>query len=1112
MAESTRNMLKLIVSVRDSIDILSELEDAINTGETDSPEVLELYGIRLINITSEKNSNDLREYLTHDVGEVLTRRIIREEYTSYYDSELRRIVNIIHGKAKGDFTLARMIIANLQQPSKDSLDKRIKQLPTAIGDIYMSSLESLTPDEQELIVTTLKWVVWTVSGVTILEITDHYREFYRTTVGNGVDEENETHAKEAEKPHAEGSNQDLEGVVSKPIYTNPYDDPEIKDVIYHVENAGRDFFKFNRNTGLVSVDISVREWVQEDNPGSKSAIKDSRGFSKYRDFKGNTVYRFTLTPSFVRYGDSLSELFNEKEAQISIAINILRALNHEHFQTKYMSWKPEWVPSQPKQQRRYEIDHWQDHIRILQKWWTDGSLEDSWWSELLTQLSIFTKPENWSLWNLQREFLSPQKDGESAEIAWKDEYFNRVFEEPIHLACIFGIPLMVDLLVRDVEMSRDANAKPLRSGSPQSDRMKMLKTARAEALIQKYSINKKLLRDLDTFLPGMDRDQLTGMLDSKVKKEMHQSKLKFGLRAKYHVLNVVELQKELEKQPVNAWIESLQPLCDNVTPNGQMPLRLAAGSPQTVKQLIKYGADINQKHEYPNFDGEIGGMITCTPLLSIIQGVLEIVRRNADDNSILPLLQSAKTLISEGADLSIRDYSQATILHLAAGARNLKFFKKLCVSGDWDVHARDIHDMTPLHYLFLDPPPRDTEKVQEVLSICRLIVKMKRSDKDEDLVNAEDDSSMNALAYAVMACFKQGVELLIELGTDIYDRDRNGANCFHHLADSNGECGDRSGREITKVFSDPVIDLEIADILLKAKLNIAQEDDFGRTPLFYAIVNRNWHLVSYFLAEYAKLGPKLQDENGDSKENPLLYRSKQGSTIFHAIATVELDENEREGFSELFYEITTILAEYTDIREFLSARVCLNSRDTAIHSAVAQFKSTPRRTQNFELIKSIVAICPEALQFRDLNLNSVFDIAGEQIGVDFGSSVQTEQETQLSIDIFNYLFPKVTDSELSFSLFTKNLLKATNELKPRFDIHKVIWRYDVPFKDRYGWGLYDYLAINGTLEYLAPYIMQNAPSPLEDFPRPSKIMFQPGTKAPEQTLSEDGLTCSVDGN
>ncbi|KAK6519525.1 hypothetical protein TWF281_003352 [Arthrobotrys megalospora] len=267
--------LRLIISSRDSVDIVSELTKP--DAKSFPPE------IKVVEITPEKNKRDMEDYLNHEIGIVLKRRVNRSLLPEFFALELLKIVSVLHEKAKGDFTLARMIIGSLNQPSKDPLEKKISRLPAAIGDVYMASLEALSPDEQELIVSALKWVVWSVAAVTVIEVSDHYRDLY-----SAYDEDITT-----QDTAADSSLSQLTDLIRE----NPYEDPEIKDVLYHLENAGRDFFRIDRNTGNVNVDISVREWIQDfdSNSDSAAAISQSRGFNRYRDENGNTVFKFTLT-------------------------------------------------------------------------------------------------------------------------------------------------------------------------------------------------------------------------------------------------------------------------------------------------------------------------------------------------------------------------------------------------------------------------------------------------------------------------------------------------------------------------------------------------------------------------------------------------------------------------------------------------------------------------------------------------------------------------------------------------------------------------------------------------------------------------------------------------
>ncbi|KAK6330490.1 hypothetical protein TWF696_003381 [Orbilia brochopaga] len=1052
--------LRVIVSCRDNIDIISEFSG--DDGRDNQAEMSYPQNVNAIEITSEKNASDLREFITHDVGELLTRRIDRKRFASFFQQELARIVEIIHRKAKGDFTLARMIIANLQQPSKETLDKRIQQLPSAIGDIYMASLESLTPDEQELVVSALKWVVWGVTGINVIEISDHYRELYRTNSVSIPSRENGTGEPgeqwQTEFSHSDEIHQDSSTAEAKLAYSDPYDDPEIKDIMYHIENAGRDFFKFDRNTGLVSVDISIREWIQEDSPGSKSAIKDSRGFNKYRDLKGNTVFKFTLTPSFVRYGDSLSELFNEREAQMSITVDILRALNNELFKSRYMTWEPEWIPGKPKQQRRYEIDHWQDHIRIMQKWWNENSLDDSWWSELLTQLSIFTRPENWYLWNLQREVVFSYRD---LEVAWKDEYMMRLFEEPIHTACTFGLPLMIDMLVRDSEKTSSTRAEP----GYDVHKLKSLRTRRAEAFVQK-AIARNQFTDVKRFLAGMDRQEVRDLLDK------HILEAKY-LEEKEYLQYLQLIASGLDSiSPEDAMCEEEAPIYDKADMEGRTPLYLAASNPDTLERLLRHGANINKGSLRPANGIPIPGteFVMQTTLLAILCDLsYEMGRRTPDDNTAQLLLKSAEKLVARAAatDLQIQNPKGATLLHLAAKIRNLQFFKLLCVSGDWDVHAKDQSGQNPMHYLFTNSRPKDPNRIHEVMNICQIMMKMRHSDGD-DLVNAEDLFSMNPLAYAVGGGFKEAVELLIKLGADVHDENSIGGNCFHHLA-SYGSPEDNTEA-----------DLAVADILLQAGVNCAKRDIRGATPLVEALSKSKWHIARYLLKIYDEMGKKSTGE----EDNPLLARDSDGQTILHYTAS-QMIGTDTETYANIMQDVVTILSSYTNIQEFVHLADCRG--DTALHLAVD--------SSNFWATKFITTISPEhGLGTRNQSLFNAMDFAAEELARGEWDKRLGLSDDELGIDIttkiFYHLFSLATPSNFSFSFFETKLVRVNNgaALK-QLGLEKLVNMCEsrVASGDMHGWSLFDMLYAINMIAPFEPYLTQKELSPVGSFAYPSRI-------------------------
>ncbi|EPS42850.1 hypothetical protein H072_3124 [Dactylellina haptotyla CBS 200.50] len=528
---SDQTNIRLILSFRNTINIDPELsltlpiDPAKDTQNRDAEAANLEPWISHVHITAEKNSLDLRAYLTHDISRLLDRRINSKLYSDYYEQELNRLVDIMHKKANGDFALARLILANLKKPSKLSLDDKIKQLPAAIGEIYMSALESLKAEEQELVVTGLKWIVWGVSNFTVVELSDHYREVYR----NDEDKSWNARPSQGSQLNIEST---TESLIDRPQMSDEMDEPEIREIIHHLETIGQDFFRLEKHTGLVNVDISIREWIQDDSKtGSKSEARKTKGFDRYRNEMGATVFKFTLTPSFVQYGDTLSELFDEREAQMSISVEILRTLNNQAFQDRYMPWNPKWlqgirVPI-PNTRLRYEIAHWQDHLKILDKWWNEDCINDPWWSELLLQISIFVKRENWYRWALQPVEIQIRDPYHSPTVEPREMVITKLISDsPIHIASTFGLNIMLDYLLRQV-----SNEAPEFSKHGWRENLEFLET--------KVGGGKKL--------------------------EEYRQRLQ-------------DMDYEPANRP-NSW--------------GLTPLVLAAPHPKTVEVLIKHGADAN---------------------------------------------------------------------------------------------------------------------------------------------------------------------------------------------------------------------------------------------------------------------------------------------------------------------------------------------------------------------------------------------------------------------------------------------------------------------------------------------------------------------------------------
>ncbi|KAK6360101.1 hypothetical protein TWF730_006255 [Orbilia blumenaviensis] len=917
--------IRVIFSARDTINILEELP-----GQPDE--------LKIIDITPEKNSTDLEEYLRHEAGAALNRRINRERFPKYFDKELMRIADLY----------GRLILASLQQPSKEPLETRIQRLPATIGDIYRASLESLTPDEQEFMVVFLKWVVWSVAGITIIEVSDHYREIYKRGLQDSSPRVLRLDGGEysEEAPKSLGYDEEIMDLIAN----DPYEDPDVKDMIYHIENAGRDFLKFDRTTGLVSVDISIREWVQEDLV-SKSKILESRGFERSRDQRGNTVFKFTLTPSFVQYGDSLNELFVKRDAQMSLAVDILRALNSPSFQNKYMPY-PEgpWYEDEYNAESlglppklRYEIRHWNDHIKTLQTWWNYESIYDSRWFELLTRLSIFIRPENFQKWRVQVLNIPEYalKYAAPAHI-WEEKqrsHLQHLFQKPIHVACSYGLHLMVDYIIRvekgevpisiiptppDTIRSEAALKKRvgdfltedhwLKPGTPNIRPAALFQSLSCEELTSVLDgASTKITEDSNGALRVAFTEWVCSNLPTDVIAAwvgLFKSRSSDPRVYRFWFCQEVEktrwnelLPSYLEKaddfckkyeddEPMlmanfkellgNYFLKNRTSLLDVPDPYGRLPLYLAAAHPQTVQKLIEYGANpenMGMGLSRPDTKRR-KGYRDCLelPLVSILY---DLIRwgRNFKDETIQSMLQSAALLIPRTKNLEeLRLQDGATLLHLAACIGDLDFFKLLCLSGRWNIYITDNNGNTPIHYLFRGKRrPNDSKKINAVLEISTTMLNMRRSG-DDDLINIRNKLNASALGLAVQGYWVEAVRLLLDFGADPHDDDLYGYNCLHLLA---------QGRFRDWIdASDQKIELEIATVLVGAGVDCAKQARNKITPLFDAVVAQKIHLVEFFVGEYLALG-KISQGSPDVSQNEIeLFMDERSSNILHEAAEI----------------------------------------------------------------------------------------------------------------------------------------------------------------------------------------------------------------------------------
>ncbi|KAF3275709.1 hypothetical protein TWF970_006613 [Orbilia oligospora] len=283
----------------------------------------------IVTLSNKENTEELQRFLELKLRDLVSRRVrnstnvpniaepgagnftssgtVNEVMDNMVASLAKDINKIVHG----DFSYANMLIANLQEPSKRTLKARIKELEgRGLEDMYKRNLDVLSPGKRSLILFALKWVVWSVSDITAIEIAEHYKEVYHET----------------EEP---------DGNFIQPDY-DPSDDPEIREIISHLRTAGHDFFSFSGDNDPVTAHASVGEWIQKGSSRPVNLVgSEACGFL--------IIHEFILTnsaESIPKDHNELSELMSEEASHLSIASDILRALTSKSFHARHMPWNP----------------------------------------------------------------------------------------------------------------------------------------------------------------------------------------------------------------------------------------------------------------------------------------------------------------------------------------------------------------------------------------------------------------------------------------------------------------------------------------------------------------------------------------------------------------------------------------------------------------------------------------------------------------------------------------------------------------------------------------------------------------------------------------------------
>ncbi|KAF3911172.1 hypothetical protein AA313_de0209053 [Arthrobotrys entomopaga] len=300
----------------------------------------------IMTVTKASNEHDMKVYLEDSLTELLNqggpditdiRHLTNDIATKTNERQARdikKMVDSIQKKADGMFTYSAMTIASLKQPSPLSIKQRIKRLPDQMDNLYARHLESLTTAQRKLVLIALNRIVWTPEGVNVIEIIEQFKQEYAQGKDSpAADDTDESDTDENEEtPATNTTGNKIEDPVEIAM-----DRPEIIYTIYHLETAGREFFKFS--LGKRKIDVihkSVRDWVEKEAKKAGEEASSLIPLSEVVEWGDFGELKFTLPRQFIE-GNSASRTFkSEAESHLDILIHNLETVTSQKFQKRYM--------------------------------------------------------------------------------------------------------------------------------------------------------------------------------------------------------------------------------------------------------------------------------------------------------------------------------------------------------------------------------------------------------------------------------------------------------------------------------------------------------------------------------------------------------------------------------------------------------------------------------------------------------------------------------------------------------------------------------------------------------------------------------------------------------
>ena len=291
-----------------------------------------------------------------------------------------------------------------------------------------------------------------------------------------------------------------------------------------------------------------------------------------------------------------------------------------------------------------------------------------------------------------------------------------------------------------------------------------------------------------------------------------------------------------------------------------------SGDSELLQYLIENGSDIFSKTKNGrsclHIAAEQGHLKICRVLLENYNFVVH----ERDDDGLAVLhsaalggdLELLQYLIENGSNILSKTKDGRSCLHIAAGKGHLRICRALLQNYNFGIHERDDAGFTLLHHAAwsfdLDLFQYLIEKGSNVFSktkddrnclhlaaergdlkICKVVFQNYNFD-----IHARDDDERTVFHYAALSGDLELLLFLIESGSHIFSKTKNGNSCLHLAAEK--------GR------------LKICrELLQKYNFDIHAIDDYGCTVLHCAAKSGDLELFQYLLASGSDIFSKTKD-------------------------------------------------------------------------------------------------------------------------------------------------------------------------------------------------------------------------------------------------------------